>query len=321
MRRGCPRCRGSTGRSPCSRSAPPPGCASSPIAAASTTSRRQASRRDRPARRAERRRAGVPPSTTRRRVPVPLPRRRLARAESTSIRSTPPTPMPIAWLANLIWPGPDHDRRVARLRAAAAIAASDPPRDRARRPARAGDGCRGHRARGRTLVVFHSAVLLYLDADERRRFADLMAGLGAAIGRRRGLAVERDVSARSPRSTRRCPTGRRTDHRFVQTWNLRPIALAGQHGAVYETSRSPLEATAVAPRRFGASFLRWRHRSVRAKAGRCHQHCEGATRTHRRPGAAAARGRRVTPSVRRLRHARMDRWTGRPPKTPCPRHR
>ena len=141
----------------------------------------------------------------------------------------------VDWLAHLIWPGPDHDARVARLRAAAKVAASDPPEivrgdllDRvtdvaATAPAEA------------TLVVFHSAVLLYLDAEQRRRFADIMAGLGAEVGRK-VVWLSNETTGTLPEIDAQVPAGTRTDHRFVQTWDTRPIALAGQHGAVYETT-------------------------------------------------------------------------------------
>ena len=141
----------------------------------------------------------------------------------------------IDWLANLIWPGPDHDVRVARLRAAAAVAASDPPEivrgdllERLTDVAAAAPS-------DATLVVFHSAVLLYLDAGQRRRFADLMAGLGAAIGRR-VVWLSNETMGTLPEIDALVPGGTRTDHRFVQTWDATPIALAGQHGAVYETA-------------------------------------------------------------------------------------
>ena len=84
-------------------------------------------------------------------------------------------PDDVAWLDALVWP--EHDDRRERLRAAAAIAASDPPRivagdlnDRvaalaAEAPADA------------TLVVLHTAVLMYLDEAGRARFADLVRDL------------------------------------------------------------------------------------------------------------------------------------------------
>lgn len=141
----------------------------------------------------------------------------------------------VDWLANLIWPGPDHDARVARLRAAAAVAASDPPEivrgdllERVTEVAATAPA-------DATLVVFHSAVLLYLDAAQRRRFADLMGGLGAAIGRR-VVWLSNETLGTLPEIDARVPAGTATDHRFVQTWDAAPIALAGQHGALYETA-------------------------------------------------------------------------------------
>lgn len=140
----------------------------------------------------------------------------------------------VDWLATLVWPGPDHDARVARLRAAAALVASSPPEiirgdlletvtdAGAQAPAEA------------TVVVFHSAVLLYLDAQSRQRFSDIMAGLGEAIGRR-VLWLSNETTGTYPAVDAQLPRGIRTDHRFVQTVDGRPIALAGQHGAVYET--------------------------------------------------------------------------------------
>ena len=141
----------------------------------------------------------------------------------------------VDWLANLVWPGPDHDARVARLRAAAAVAAADPPaivrgdllervtEVAATAPADA------------TLVVFHSAVLLYLDAGGRRRFADIMARLGSEIDRR-VVWLSNETMGTLPEIDAQVPDATATDHRFVQTWDGRAIALAGQHGAVYETA-------------------------------------------------------------------------------------
>ncbi|MDY0909077.1 DUF2332 domain-containing protein [Microbacterium sp. CFBP9034] len=141
----------------------------------------------------------------------------------------------IDWLANLVWPGPDHDARVARLRAAAAIAAADPPEIvRGDLLERVTDVAALAPAEA-TLVVFHSAVLLYLDAGQRRRFAELMAGLEAEIGRR-VVWLSNETMGTLPEIDAQVPAGTATDHRFVQTWNERAIALAGQHGAVYETA-------------------------------------------------------------------------------------
>ena len=146
----------------------------------------------------------------------------------------PADPDAIAWLATLIWPGPDHDARVARLRGAAAIAAADPPRvdtgdllDRvtalaAESPAEA------------TLVLFHSAVLLYLDAPSRARFASLALSLGERLGRR-VVWLSNESAGTYPEVDAQVPADADTAHRFVQSVDGRAGALAGQHGAVYET--------------------------------------------------------------------------------------
>ena len=84
-------------------------------------------------------------------------------------------PADLAWLDALIWPEQEHRR--ARLRAAAAVAAADPPllvrgdlvddlpALAARAPADA------------TLVVFHTSVLYLVPAPRREAFAEVVRGL------------------------------------------------------------------------------------------------------------------------------------------------
>ncbi|GAA4736498.1 DUF2332 domain-containing protein [Phytohabitans rumicis] len=84
-------------------------------------------------------------------------------------------PADVAWLDALIWP--EHAHRRARLRAAAAIAAADPPLlvrgdlvdDLPALAARAPAGA--------TLVVFHTSVLYQVPAPRRKAFAEVVAGL------------------------------------------------------------------------------------------------------------------------------------------------
>jgi hypothetical protein len=84
-------------------------------------------------------------------------------------------PRDVAWLDALIWP--EHAHRRARLRAAAAIAAADPPllvrgdlvNDL---PALAVQA-----PAGATLVAFHTSVLYQVPAPERMAFADVVRGL------------------------------------------------------------------------------------------------------------------------------------------------
>ena len=78
-------------------------------------------------------------------------------------------PDDVAWLDALIWP--EHDDRRARLRAAARIAMADPPR------IVAGDlnerlaALAAEAPADATLVVFHTAVIAYLDVAARAQFA------------------------------------------------------------------------------------------------------------------------------------------------------
>lgn len=143
----------------------------------------------------------------------------------------PTDPDAVEWLANLVWPGPDHDARVDRLRGAARLAAQEPP-----------DIVRGDlldlvaevaasAPLDATLVVFHSAVLLYLDATQRRRFADTMASLP-----RRAVWLSNESAGTLPEIDAQVPGGIDTSHRFVQTVDGVAVALAGAHGAVYETA-------------------------------------------------------------------------------------
>jgi hypothetical protein len=80
------------------------------------------------------------------------------------------------WLRCLVWPGETGRRE--RLDAAIATARRDPP------PVHRGDlltdlpSLRRQAPAGATVVVFHSAVLTYVDAARRREFADLVRSLG-----------------------------------------------------------------------------------------------------------------------------------------------
>jgi hypothetical protein len=84
-------------------------------------------------------------------------------------------PADVAWLDALIWP--EHTRRRARLRAAAAIAAADPPL------LVRGDlvddlpALAAQAPAGATLVVFHTSVLYQVPAPRRQAFVDVVRGL------------------------------------------------------------------------------------------------------------------------------------------------
>ncbi|GAA1773803.1 DUF2332 domain-containing protein [Agromyces lapidis] len=111
-------------------------------------------------------------------APVPVPGRLPEVVWRAGIDLNPldvTNPDDLDWLDALIWPE-HHDRR-ERLRAAAAIVASDPPR------LVAGDlnerlaALAAEAPADATLVVFHTAVIAYLDEGARVRFAEAVREL------------------------------------------------------------------------------------------------------------------------------------------------
>jgi hypothetical protein len=84
-------------------------------------------------------------------------------------------PADVAWLDALIWP--EHAHRRARLQAAAAVAAADPPL------LMRGDmvddlpALAAQAPAGATLVVFHTSVMYQVPAPRREAFAEVVRGL------------------------------------------------------------------------------------------------------------------------------------------------
>ncbi len=124
----------------------------------------------------------------------------------------------MAWLATLVWP--EQDERRERLRTAIDVARTDPPRLTRGNLLDALPGLVVEAARHGTVVVFHSAVIAYLDDADRRRFQELMTSL-VAEGRCHWVSNEAtrvlpDVAATGPdvgeaahlRARRRRPGGR-----------------------------------------------------------------------------------------------------------------
>ncbi|QVJ03263.1 DUF2332 domain-containing protein [Nocardiopsis eucommiae] len=83
----------------------------------------------------------------------------------------------VRWLESLVWPGEHRAERVARLRAAASVAAADPPVMVAGNLLEALPELAGRAPSGATLVVFHSAVAAYLSEGERVEWERLVGGL------------------------------------------------------------------------------------------------------------------------------------------------
>lgn len=97
----------------------------------------------------------------------------------------------MSWLLTLVWP--EHEDRRARLATAIDVARSDPPDLRRgdlldTLPALVDEAAANAGPDG-VVVVFHSAVIAYLDDPARRRFAGLMADL-VASGRCRWVSNE-----------------------------------------------------------------------------------------------------------------------------------
>ena len=131
-------------------------------------------------------------------------------------------PDAMAWLENLVWP--EQDERRERLRRAVEVARADPP------VLRRGDlfdhlpGLLEEAAPHGTPVVFHSAVIAYLEVADRDRFHDLMTGLVSARRCRwisnEGRRVLPDVTG-----DLEVPAGR-----FVTALDGTPVAFSHGHG-------------------------------------------------------------------------------------------
>ena len=127
-----------------------------------------------------------------------------------------------AWLEALVWP--EQLDRLARLRAAIAIARKDPPRlkrgnlldDLAPLAAEA--------PKDATLVIFHSAVLAYVwPQDLRDRFAHDVRALNATWISNETAQVFPQIAAKTTRSP--------TPTNFLLAVNGEPVAWTDHHGA------------------------------------------------------------------------------------------
>jgi hypothetical protein len=125
------------------------------------------------------------------------------------------------WLRALVWP--EQQERLNRLSAALDIVAADPPRIDT---ANAIDGLPAlinAAPSDCTVVVFHSAVLAYLNPDDRSRFTDLMDELHRSTEvqwiSNEGVGVVSGTEVID-----------RSDGRFILAHNHQPIALTAPHG-------------------------------------------------------------------------------------------
>jgi hypothetical protein len=130
----------------------------------------------------------------------------------------------VRWLENLVWP--EQDARRERLRAAVAVARADPPRLEQGDLLVALPDLLAEVPDDTTVVVFHSAVIAYLEHDDRERFAASMRAL-VEEGRCHWISNE------GPRVLPRLvPPGVHIPFgRFVLAVDGRPVALSHGHGA------------------------------------------------------------------------------------------
>ena len=137
----------------------------------------------------------------------------------------PADPEDRAWLRALVWPGPRAADRLARLDAAAAIAAREPARmlrgDLADRLPEAV----GLVPEGSTAVVFHTAVLPYVTRSARAGFAEIVRSLPV-----RWIAQEPPGAVPGTGEPR--PGGWGPE--FVLSFDGRPVARTAPHGGRIE---------------------------------------------------------------------------------------
>lgn len=131
-----------------------------------------------------------------------------------------------AWLETLIWP--EHSARRERLRAAAHIAAADPPTlvrgdildELPRLIAQAPPNAQ--------VVVFHTAVLVYLASERREAFVEMMLAMPHVTWiSAEGAAVLPSIAAKVPPPL--------DPKRFLTAVNGEPLALTDPHGTSYES--------------------------------------------------------------------------------------
>lgn len=130
-----------------------------------------------------------------------------------------------AWLETLVWP--EQTDRLARLRAALAVAAADPPRV-IRGDLRRDLGALAREApRDATRVVFHTAVLPYVAAvEERTAFARSVGGLCDFWIANEARSVLPDIAARLPVEGR--------EGWYLLAVNGAPLAWTDPHGAALD---------------------------------------------------------------------------------------
>lgn len=135
----------------------------------------------------------------------------------------------MAWLTTLVWPE-HHDRR-ERLRTAVEVARAEPPRLVTGDLLSALPELVAEASAYGTVVVFHSAVIAYLDPQDRARFHEQMTALVEAGACR---WVSNEGANVLPRIAASAPAASATSHPFVLGVDGRAVARTHGHGRSME---------------------------------------------------------------------------------------
>lgn len=130
----------------------------------------------------------------------------------------------MAWLTSLVWPEQHHRRQ--RLNDAAAIARTDPPHLVHGDLNESVVGLVAAAPPNATVVVFHSAVLSYLDAVERARFVETVTSLPCHWISNEGIGVLPQLAHNLDPNL--------LSGKFLLALDGQPLALAGGHGQFLE---------------------------------------------------------------------------------------
>jgi len=134
----------------------------------------------------------------------------------------------LAWLEALVWP--EHEARRVRLHAAAAVAAADPPTLVRGDILDAIPGLVERAPPGSRVVVFHSAVLVYLAPERRDAFVDMVSSLPDVTW----ISNEGEGVLPSIAQQVREPIHGRT----IVAVDGQAVALVGPHGQSYQALRT-----------------------------------------------------------------------------------
>lgn len=131
-------------------------------------------------------------------------------------------PVSFEWLETLVWP--EHDERRRNLHAAASVVAAERPLLVAGDLNEAFEEVVAQAPADATLVVFHSAVLVYLSPQARESFVGKVRASGAVWISNEGKSVLPEIATQLPANA---------DNGTVLAVNGTPVAIVGPHGQFF----------------------------------------------------------------------------------------